>query len=52
MGPDETLSPALLKKVGHAAACSASYQQAEADLRVLAEVKVSANRIHRAVHWQ
>jgi hypothetical protein len=48
MGPDETLSPALLKKVVHAAACSASFQQAEEDLRVLAEVKVSANRIHRA----
>jgi hypothetical protein len=48
MGPDETLSPALLKKVVHAAACSASFQQAEADLRALAEVEVSANRIHRA----
>jgi hypothetical protein len=47
MGPDETLSPALLKKVVHAA-CSASFEQAEEDLRVLAEVKVSANRIHRA----
>jgi hypothetical protein len=49
MGPDETLSPALLKKVVHAAACSASFQQAEEDLRVLAEVEVSANRIHRVV---
>ncbi len=48
MGPDETLSPALHKKVVHAAACSASFQQAEEDLRVLAEVEVSANRIHRA----
>jgi hypothetical protein len=48
MGPDETLSPALLKKVVYVAACSASFQQAEEDLRVLAEVKVSANRIHRA----
>lgn len=48
MGPDETLSPALLKKVVHAAACSASFQQAEADLRVLGEVEVTANRIHRA----
>jgi len=48
MGPDETLSPALLKKVAHAAACSTSFQQAEEDLRVLAEVEVSANRIHRA----
>ena len=48
MGPDESLSPALLKKVTHAAACSASFEQAEEDLRVLAEVKVSTNRIHRA----
>jgi hypothetical protein len=48
MGPDETLSPALLKKVTHAAACSASFEQAAEDLRVLAEVRVSANRIHRA----
>lgn len=48
MGPDETLSPALLKKVVHAAACSASFQQAEEDLKVLAEVQVSTNRIHRA----
>lgn len=47
MGPDETLSPALAKKVVHVAACSASFQQAEEDLRVLAEVQVSANRIHR-----
>ena len=42
------LSPALAKKVVHAAACSVSFGQAEEDLRVLAEVKVSANRIHRA----
>jgi len=48
MGPDETLSPALLQKVTHAAACSASFAQAEEDLCVLAEVQVSANRIHRA----
>ena len=48
MGPEETLSPALLRKVVHAAACSASFQQAAEDLRVLGEVKVSANRIHRA----
>jgi hypothetical protein len=48
MGPDETLSPALARKVVHAAACSVSFQQAEQDLSVLAEVKVSANRIHRA----
>jgi hypothetical protein len=48
MGPDETLSPALLKKVVYAAACSASFQQAEEDLKALAEVRVSANRIHRA----
>ncbi len=47
MGPDETLSPALLKKVIHAAS-SASFQQAEEDLLALAEVRVSANRIHRA----
>jgi hypothetical protein len=47
MGPDETLSPALLKKVVHAA-CSGSFQQAEEDLRLLAEVEISANRIHRA----
>ncbi len=47
MGPDETLCPALLKKVVHVASCSASFGQAEEDLRVLAEVKVSANRIHR-----
>lgn len=48
MGPDETLSPALLKKVLHAAS-SDSFQQAAEDLCVLAEVRVSANRIHRAV---
>ena len=47
MRPDETLSPALLKKVVHAAS-SASFQQAAEDLWVLGEVKVSANRIHRA----
>lgn len=47
MGPDETLSPALARKVVHAAACGASFAQAEEDLRVLAEVEVSANRIHR-----
>jgi hypothetical protein len=47
MGPDETLSPALLRKVVHAAACSASFPQAQEDLRVLAEVKVSTNRLHR-----
>lgn len=47
MGPDETLSPALLKKVVYAAS-SASFQQAEQDLLALAEVQVSANRIHRA----
>lgn len=47
MGPDETLSPALLKKVIHAAS-SASFEQASEDLLALAEVKVSANRIHRA----
>ena len=48
MGPDETLSPALLKKVTHAAASSTSFRQAEEDLCVLAEVKVSAQRVRRA----
>lgn len=47
MGPDETFSPALLKKVVHAAS-SGSFAQAAEDLSVLAEIKVSANRVHRA----
>ena len=48
MEPDSTFSPALLKKVVHAAACSSSFRQAADDLRVLAEVKVSAGRVRRA----
>jgi hypothetical protein len=48
MEPESQLSPALLKKVVHAAACSSSFRQAAEDLRVLAEVKVSAQRIRRA----
>jgi hypothetical protein len=48
MEPDSHLSPALLKKVVHAAARSTSFGQAAEDLRVLAEVNVSAQRIRRA----
>jgi hypothetical protein len=48
MEPDSQLSPALLKKVVHAAACSTSFRQAAEDLCVLAEVKVSAQRVRRA----
>lgn len=47
MGPDETLSPALLKKVVYVAS-SGSFEQAAQDLWELVEVKVSVNRIHRA----
>lgn len=48
MEPDSVLSPALLKKVVHAGTCSTSFRQAAADLRVLAEVQVSAQRVRRA----
>lgn len=48
MKPDETLSPALLRKVTHAATCSASFEQAAENLRELAEVNVSARRVQRA----
>ena len=48
MEPDSQLSPALLKKVVHAAACSTSFRQAAEDLRVLAEVEVSSQRVRRA----
>jgi len=48
MEPDSQLSPALLKKVVHAAACSSSFRQAADDLLALAEVKVSAQRVRRA----
>jgi hypothetical protein len=48
MEPDSRLSPALLRKVVHAGSCSTSFRQAAEDLRVLADVKVSAQRIRRA----
>lgn len=48
MEPDSQLSPALLKKVVHAAASATSFRQASDDLRVLAEVKVSSQRVRRA----
>ena len=48
MEPDSQLSPALLKKVVYAAARSTSFRQAEEDLLMLAEVKVSAQRVRRA----
>ncbi len=48
MEPESALSPALLQKVVHAAACSTSFRQAADDLRVLAEVQVSAQRVRRA----
>lgn len=48
MEPDCQLSAGLLKKVVHAAACSTSFRQASEDLRVLAEVRVSAQRVRRA----
>lgn len=48
MSPESQLSPALLKKVVHAGACSTSFRQAADDLRVLAEVEVSAQRVRRA----
>jgi len=48
MEPDSQLSPALLRKVVHAGTCSASFRQAAEDLRVLADVEVSAQRVRRA----
>ena len=48
MEPDCAFSPALLRKVAHAGACSTSFRQAADDLRVLAEVKVSEQRLRRA----
>ena len=48
MEPDSQLSPALLKKVVYAAARSTSFRQAEEDLLMLAEVKVSSQRVRRA----
>ena len=48
MEPDSQVSPALLKKVVHAAAHSTSFREASENLRVLAEVNVSAARIRRA----
>ena len=48
MEPESQLSPALLKKVVYAAACSTSFHQASEDLRMLAEVQVSSQRVRRA----
>jgi len=48
MEPESQLSPALLKKVVYAAACSTSFRQASEALRVLAEVNVSSQRVRRA----
>lgn len=48
MAPESQLSPALLKKVVHAGAHSISFRQAADDLKSLAEVTVSAQRVRRA----
>lgn len=48
MGPDETLSPGLYKKVVHTAATSGSFEEAAKTLKVLAEVSITPKRIHRA----
>lgn len=48
MRPDETLSPALLRKAVYAGTNAASFARAERDLEALAEQKISAQRIRRA----
>ena len=48
IAPDSQLSPGLLQKVVHAGAQSASFAQAARDLSVLAEVRVSSQRVRRA----
>jgi hypothetical protein len=46
--PDDTLSPGVLKKVVYAGATAVSFQQAERDLAVEAELSISCQRIMRA----
>ena len=46
--PDSQLTPGALKKVVHAGVHASSFRQAEADLRALAELPVSGQRVRRA----
>lgn len=46
--PDSQLTPGALKKVVHAGVHASSFRQAEADLRALAELAVSGQRVRRA----
>lgn len=46
--PDSQLTPGALKKVVHAGVHASSFRQAEADLRELAELPVSSQRVRRA----
>ena len=46
--PDSLLTPGALKKVVHAGAHASSFRQAQVDLRELAELSVSSQRVRRA----
>lgn len=46
--PEETLSPALLKKVVHAGTKGPSFKYATEDVEVLAERPISEQRVRRA----
>ncbi len=46
--PDSRLTPGALKKVVHAGAHASSFRQAQVDLRELAELSVSSQRVRRA----
>lgn len=46
--PDSQLTPGALKKVVHAGVHAGSFRQAESDLRALAELSISSQRIRRA----
>jgi hypothetical protein len=48
IGPDDTVSPAVLKKVVHAGTNASSFRQASEDLREEAELTISEQRIMRA----
>lgn len=48
IGPDDTVSPAVLQKVVYAGANATSFRQASEDLHEEAEVTISAQRIMRA----
>jgi len=48
IGPDDTVSPAVLRKMVYAGTNSSSFEQASADLQEEAELTISAQRIMRA----